>query len=139
MEDTSDAGPSRQGAPAPESPVLAPVLMTVFWALLGMASGIRIMQSIWRFLGIEVGEVAITVPVGGAVGAIAGGFLVLISNPRLLVLLMAAFAGSAAGAVAGKLPWGEVGEVGGQIAGGLVGGVAWATWLYLGRPKGPVR
>jgi hypothetical protein len=60
----------------------------------------------------------------------------LISNPRLFVLLMAMFAGSAAGAVAGKLPWGEIGEVGGQVAGGLVGGIAWAVWLFLGRREG---
>jgi hypothetical protein len=69
------------------------------------------------------------------VGGLAGAMLGLISNPRLLVLLMAVFAGSAAGAVAGKLPWGEVGEIGGQLVGGLVGGVAWAAWLFLGRRK----
>ena len=55
----------------------------------------------------------------------------LISNPRLLVLLMAVFAGASAGAVAGKLPWDEIGEIGGQIAGGLVGGIAWAGWLFV--------
>jgi hypothetical protein len=59
------------------------------------------------------------------VGAVGGAFLGLISNPRLLVLLMAVFAGSAAGAVAGRLRWEEIGEIGGQIAGGLVGGIAW--------------
>jgi len=71
------------------------------------------------------------VPVGGGVGALGGALLGLISNPRLLVLLMAVFAGSAAGAVAGKLPWGDIGEIGGQVAGGLVGGIAWAAWLYF--------
>jgi len=45
---------------------------------------------------------------------------------------MAVFAGSTAGAVAGRLPWGEMGEVGGQVAGGLVGGVTWAVWLFVG-------
>jgi hypothetical protein len=34
---------------------------------------------------------------------------------------MAVFAGASAGAVAGKLAWGEIGEIGGQVGGGLVG------------------
>jgi hypothetical protein len=89
---------------APSPPVLAPVLMMVFWMLLGGASGIRLMQGIWRFLGFDFGGVAIAVPVGGVLGAFVGALLGLISNPRLLVLLMAVFAGSAAGGVAGKLP-----------------------------------
>jgi len=46
------------------------------------------------------------------------------------------FAGSAAGGVAGKLPWGTIGEIGGQIAGGLMGGIAWAVWLYVENKKG---
>jgi hypothetical protein len=120
--------------------------MMVFWIILGGAAGINITQSIWRFVGFSIGEVAIAVPVGGVVGALAGALLGLIRNPRSLVLLMAVFAGSAAGAVAGKLPWGDVGEIGGQLAGGLVGGLAWAAWLFLGRgyvselhdPSGPV-
>jgi hypothetical protein len=37
------------------------------------------------------------------------------------------------GSVAGKLPRVDVGEVGGQVAGGLVGGMAWAAWLFIGR------
>jgi hypothetical protein len=41
------------------------------------------------------------------------------------------FAGASAGAVAGKLPWGEIGEIGGQVGGGLVGGIAWAVWLFV--------
>ena len=95
------------------------------------------MQSIWHLLEISVGDVSIAVPVGGVVGALAGGLLGLISNPRILVLLMAVFAGSAAGAVAGKIPWGNLGELGGQVAGGLVGGIAWAAWLYISRRKEP--
>ena len=106
--------------------------MTAFWMLLGGAAGIKIMQSIWRFVGFDVGEVSIAVPVGGVVGAVAGVLLSMITNPRLLVLLMAVFAGSAAGGVAGKLAWDDIGEIGGQAAGGLVGGVAWAAWLFVG-------
>jgi hypothetical protein len=74
---------------------LAPVLMTAFWMLLGGAAGVKVMQGVWHLLGVGVGEVAIAVPVGGAAGALTGGLLGLISNPRLLVLLMAVFAGSA--------------------------------------------
>jgi hypothetical protein len=116
-------------------PVLAPVMMMAFWMLLGAAAGIRFMESAWRFLGVHVGEVSIVAPVGGVVGALVGALLGLISNPRLLVLLMAVFAGSSAGGVAGKLPWGDIGEIGGQVAGGLVGGIAWAAWLFIGRGK----
>jgi hypothetical protein len=123
------------GGSAPAGPPLAPLLMMTFWMLLGAASGIHATQSAWRLMGFEVGEVSIAVPVGGVAGALAGALLGLISNPRLLVLLMAVFAGSAAGAVAGKVPWGSVGEIGGQVAGGLVGGIAWAAWLFLGRGK----
>jgi hypothetical protein len=119
--------------PAP----LAPVLMMAFWMLLGGAAGIKLAQSIWQLLGWGNGEVSIAVPVGGAVGALTGALLGLISNPRLLVLLMAVFAGSAAGAVAGKVPWGDVGEVGGQAVGGLMGGLAWAVWLLVGARKEP--
>jgi hypothetical protein len=86
--------------------------------LLGGSAGVKIMQSIWRVLGVDIGEVSIAVPIGGAVGALAGALLGLISNPRLLVLLMAVFAGSAAGGVSGRIPWGEIGEIGGQVAGG---------------------
>jgi len=121
----------------PTPPPLAPILMMAFWMLLGGASGIRIMQSLWPFLGFGGGAVSIAVPVGGVVGALGGALLGLISNPRLLVLLMAVFAGSAAGAVAGKVPWGDVGEIVGQVVGGLVGGVAWAAWLFFGRTQEP--
>ena len=113
--------------------------MMVFWMLLGGAAGIKIMESIWRFRGIEVGELTIAVPVGGAVGALAGALLGLIKNPRLLVLLMAVFAGASAGGVAGQLPWGDVGQIGGQIAGGLVAGIAWTIWLFIERRKAPKR
>lgn len=131
----ADANPPGRATPAPVSTSaapLAPVLMMAFWMLLGGAAGIRVAQSLWQILGLGAGQVSVAVPVGGAVGAVGGGLLGLIRNPRLLVLLMAAFAGSAAGAVAGKVAWGGVGEMGGQVAGGLVGGIAWAAWLYLG-------
>ena len=124
-------------ATTPILPPSAPVLMMAFWMLLGGAAGIRLAQSIWQLFGWGSGGISVAVPVGGAVGALAGVFLGLISNPRLLVFLMAVFAGSAAGGVAGKVPWGEIGEIGGQISGGIVGGIAWATWLFIGRKKEP--
>jgi hypothetical protein len=127
----------RADRPASPLPPLAPLLMMAFWMFLGGAAGIKIMQSIWRFFDLGIGEVAIAVPVGGVVGALAGAFLGLISNPRLLVLLMAVFAGSAAGAVAGKLFWGEIGDIGGKVAGALVGGIAWAVWLFIVSRKKP--
>ncbi len=126
---------SRPTAPLP--PVLAPVLMMAFWMLLGGAAGIKVMQSIWRFLDFDIGQFTIAVPVGGVVGTVVGALLGLISNPRLLVLVMAVFAGASAGGVAGQLPWGDIGQIGGQVAGGLIGGVAWATWLFVGRRNGP--
>ena len=129
--------PEKTLAQAPNPPVLAPVLMMVFWMLLGASAGIRLMDGIWRFIDLQVGELSIVVPVGGVVGAVVGGLLGLVSNPRLQVLLMAMFAGAAAGAVAGMLPWGNIGEIGGQVAGGLVGGVAWWTWMFLDRRRGP--
>ena len=95
------------------------------------------MQGIWPFLGFDGGGVAIAIPVGGVAGALAGRFSVSSGNPRWLVLLMAVFAGSSAGAVAGKVSWGEIGEIGGQVAGGVVGGLAWAAWLFLERRKEP--
>ena len=107
--------------------------MMVFWMILGGAAGIKLMQSIWRFLAVDVGIVTIAVPVGGVVGALGGALLGIIWNPRLLVLMMAMYAGSAAGAVAGRLPWGDIGEIGGQVVGGLVGGIAWAVWLFVRR------
>src|ERR1043165_2907118 len=107
--------------------------------LLGGAAGIRLMQSVWQLLGFGIGEVSIAVPVGGMLGAGVGILLGLITNQRLLVLLMAVFAGSAAGAVAGKLAWGDVGEIGGQVAGALGGGLAWTGWLYAGVGKAPPR
>lgn len=133
-----DAGHEVADPPSPPSPlppVLAPILMMIFWMLLGGAAGIKMMESIWRVCGIEVGELTIAIPIGGAVGALAGALLGLIKNPNLLVLLMAVFAGG----VAGQLPWGDVGQIGGQIAGGLVGGIAWAVWLLMGRRKEPKR
>jgi hypothetical protein len=137
MKDTQQAVPNPPTSHTPIPQVLAPALMIAFWALLGAASGIRLMEGIWRLVDFQVGEVSIVVPVGGVVGALAGGLLGLITNPRLQVLLMAVFAGAAAGAVAGKLPWGDFGEIGGQVAGSLVGGMAWAAWLFIGRRRGP--
>lgn len=137
MEKARQEVPDAPGSTSPIPPVLAPVLMMGFWILLGGAAGIKIMQSLWHLLGVGVGEVTIAVPLGGVVGALAGALLGLISNPRLLVLLMAVFAGSSAGAVAGRLPWGDIGEIGGQIAGGLVGGIAWAVWLFIGSGSKP--
>ena len=139
---TPNPGPDPVDAGGDEAPLIpppvAPILMVAFWMLLGGAAGINITQSLWRLVGFAVGEVSIAVPVGGVAGAILGGALGLITNPRLLVLLMAVFAGSAAGAVAGKVPWGEVGEIGGQVAGGLVGALAWAAWLVLTRKNRPL-
>ena len=130
----SEPRPANADAPPP----LAPVLMMLFWMLLGAAAGINVAQGLWRLLDFAVGDVSIAVPVGGVVGAMVGAALGLITNPRLLVLLMAMFAGAAAGAVAGKVPWGAVGEIGGQIAGAALGAAAWATWLFL-RPRKPPR
>ena len=104
MDHTRQVVPIAATPPTPIPPVLAPVLMMAFWMLLGAASGIKIMQGIWPFLGFGGGEMTIAIPVGGVVGALAGALLGLIRNPRWLVLLMAVFAGSAAGAVAGKVP-----------------------------------
>ena len=120
------------------SPVHSPVppaLMMVFGVLLGGAAGIKLCQSLWHLLGWDIGDVSVAVPVGGVVGGVVGAVVARISNPRVLVLLMAVFAGSSAGAVAGKLPWGEVGELAGQFVGGLIGGIAWGTWLYFGRGR----
>ena len=137
MEEIQQKAPDALETTSPIPPALAPVLMVVFWMLLGGAAGVKFMQSIWHLLGVATGDVAIAVPVGGVLGALAGGLLGLISNPRVLVLLMAVFAGSSAGAVAGRIPWGDLGELGGQVAGGLVGGIAWAVWLFINRRKGP--
>jgi hypothetical protein len=133
VADTQQASLDAGRSPPPIPPVVAPVLMMAFWMLLGGAAGIKIAQGVWPLLGFGGGEVAIAIPVGGVIGALAGALLGLIRNPRGLVLLMAVFAGSAAGAVAGKVVWGEFGEIGGQVLGGLVGGIAWAIWMFVGR------
>lgn len=136
MGDTRQRSPQAPGPTPISTPPLAPILMMVFWMLLGGAAGIKLTQNMWRVLGLGAGEVSIAVPVGSVVGALVGALLGLISNPRLLVLLMAVFAGSTAGAVAGKLAWGDIGEIGGQVVGGLVGGIAWALWLFVDGGKG---
>ena len=136
MSDTTQESPSAPGLVRTNPRPLAPILMMVFWMLLGGAGGIKLTQTIWRVIGFGAGEVSIAVPVGGAVGALVGALLGLISNPSLLLLMMAVFAGSTAGAVAGKLPWGDTGEIVGQVAGGLVGGIAWAVWLFVGAGRG---
>jgi hypothetical protein len=135
MKEPRPEVPNAPDPSLPIPPILAPVLMMAFWMILGGAAGIKVMQTIWRFLDFGVGVVTIAIPVGGVVGALGGALVGLIRNPRLLVLLMAVFAGSSAGAVAGRLPWGELGEIGGQIVGGLVGGIAWAVWLFFRRGK----
>jgi hypothetical protein len=137
MKDTQHEARYAPSSSLPLPPLMAPVLMMGFWMLLGGAAGIKAMQSIWRLLDLGAGEVAIAVPVGGVVGALVGALLGLIRNPRSLVLLMAMFAGAAAGGVAGMVPWGDIGEICGQIAGGLVGGIAWAAWLFTGHGKEP--
>lgn len=137
MENTQQVVPEVTRSLTPLPPALAPALMMVFWTLLGGAAGIKLAQSLWQLLDWDAGIVSVAVPVGGVAGAIVGALLGLISNPRLLVLLMAVFAGSSAGAVAGKIPWGTLREIGGQIGGGLVGGIAWAVWLFIGDTKAP--
>lgn len=136
MEQANQEAGEMPFANQPTVPPLAPALMIAFWMLLGGAAGIRLAQSIWELLGWGIGEVSVAVPVGGVTGAAVGAVLGRIRNPRLLVLLMAVFAGSAAGGVAGKVPWGDIGEIGGQVAGGMVGGIAWATWLFVERRNG---
>jgi hypothetical protein len=109
--------------------------MMTFWMLLGGAAGIKLAQSTWQLLGWNGGNVSIAVPAGGVAGALAGALLGFVNNPRLLVLLMAVFTGASAGTVAGKLAWGEVGEIAGQVGGELVGGIAWGVWLVVERRK----
>lgn len=134
MKEALEVVPGAARLPTPVPPVLAPVLMLVFWTLVGAAAGIKAVQSIWPLLGFGGGDLAVAIPVGSVTGALVGALLGLIRNPLWLVLLMAVYAGSAAGAVAGKIVWGDIGELGGQAAGGAVGGIAWATWLLFQRP-----
>lgn len=131
-------GQETGGSPSPTPlipPPLAPLLMIAFWMLLGGAAGIKLAQSVWRLLGWGGGELSVAVPIGGAIGALVAVLLGLISNPRVLVLLMAVFAGATAGAVAGELAWGSIGNIGGLVVGGLLGATAWATWLVVGRGR----
>jgi len=87
MKDIQPAVQDRAKSTSPIPPLLAPKLMMVFWMLLGGAAGIKIMESICRFCGVEVEELTIAVSVGGAMGALGGALLGLINNPRLVVLL----------------------------------------------------
>lgn len=119
----------------PDFVALAPALMMVFWMLLGAAAGIKLAQSLWQLLGWSDWVVSVAVPIGGGVGAVVDAVLGLITRPQLLVLLMAVFAGVSAGGVAGKVAWGEIGEIGGQVVGGLAGAAAWATWLFVNRGR----
>jgi stearoyl-CoA desaturase (delta-9 desaturase) len=128
----AEVAPDAPSADVP-APPLAPLLMLAFWVLVGAAAGINLMQAVWRMFGWEVGEVSIAVPVGGGIGALLGALLGLVRDPRVLVLLLAVYAAASAGSVAGRLPWGAVGEVAGAAIGGGVGAVAWATWLFAGR------
>jgi hypothetical protein len=80
-------------APSP----LAPLLMMAFWMLLGAAAGINVAQSLWGILGWQVGDIAVAVPVGAALGALCGALLGLITDPPRLVLLLAVFAGASRG------------------------------------------
>jgi hypothetical protein len=135
MEDAKQGDRSAPLSILPSPSPLAPVLMLAFWMLLGGATGITAAQRLWHLFGLGAGDVAVAVPVGGVVGAVAGALLGLVTGPRLFVLLMAVFAGVAAGGVAGRLPWGAVGEFAGQAIGGLVGGAAWAVWLFRGHGR----
>src|SRR5579864_2634077 len=94
MEDTKQEGPETARPTPAIPPPLAPILMMAFWMLLGGAAGIKLAQSMRQLLGWGSGNVSIAVPVGGVIEALAGALLGLISNPRLLVLLMAVFAGA---------------------------------------------
>jgi len=134
-----EGGAETPAAAPPEAPdevsegLPALPLMLVFWILLGGAAGVNFLQAVWHAFGWSVGEVSIAVPVGGALGALAGGLLGLIRDPHVLVLPLLIFAGSAAGAVAGRLPWGPVGEISGEALGGLLGACAWTAWLLYER------
>lgn len=133
MSRTEQNAPSPSQATPPLPAPLAPLLMMVFWMVLGGAAGIKLAQSTWRLLDWGPGEVSIAVPVGGVVGVLAGALLGSISNPNVRVLLMAMFAGASAGAVSGEVFWGEIGEIVGQVAGILLGGITWAIWLFVER------
>ena len=66
MENANQEARGMPSATPPSPP--APVLMMVFWLLLGSAAGIKISQSLWQFLGWSDGEVSVAVPVGGSLG-----------------------------------------------------------------------
>src|SRR5947209_885253 len=45
------------------------------------------------------------------------------------------FLGWAVGSTAGRIAWGNVGEIGGQLTGALAGLVVWTAWLLSERRK----
>lgn len=131
MTETGQKAPSTPRSTLSIPSPVAPLLMMTFWMLVGGAAGIRLAQSLWQFLGWDTGSVSIAVPVGGIIGAGLGALLGLITNPRALLLLMAASAGASAGAVVGKVPWGEIGEISGQALRALLGGTVRGIWLLF--------
>src|SRR5580704_9740554 len=79
--ESNPSKPATTPRAVPEVSLLDRVLMAVFWMLLGGAAGIKVLQSVWHFLGFDVGEVTIAVPVGGVLGALVGLLLGMIKNP----------------------------------------------------------
>ena len=113
MENTTHEVSNLSAPPLPLPPGLAPVLMVVFWMLLGGFSRIKVMESIWRFpRRTESGICHRGTGRRRGVGALlAGALLGLIKDPRLLVLLMAVFAGRLRRwGCAGQLPWEKSGK-----------------------------
>ena len=133
VADTSGAQQMGGAAAAEAAPPVAPVLLAVFWLLIGAAAGIKLTQGLWSALVLDVGRMSVAVPVGAAVGALVAVLVSWVTNPRALVLLMGVFAGASAGGVTGGLVWGGTGEAIGQAAGGVVGGLTWSVWLFFHR------
>jgi hypothetical protein len=55
MQDTGCNAPNLPSTALPLPPVMAPLLMTGIWMLLGGAAGIKLAQSMWRLLGWGAG------------------------------------------------------------------------------------
>ncbi len=51
-------------ATPPTLPPSMPLLMMVFWMLLGGAAGVKLAQTMWQLLGWSAGGVSVAVPVG---------------------------------------------------------------------------